>query len=320
LSVIDGGQPRGADEVVQGGVPTFPANFDAQNWNGEPLDAGVFTLVETAGGAPNARSVVFGMSGGTPVTGDFNGDGVADVGVYKDGDWYLDLNGDGQWDQGDLWAKLGKPGDRPITGDWDGDGKTDIGVFGPAWEGDDRALAREPGLPGADNDAHGKAKNVPPSDDEAPVEHRLLKRTSTGKVRADVIDHVFEYGRPGDMPVTGDWNGDGHDNIGVYRGGSFYLDMNSNGRWDGEDKIVDLGIHGTPVAGDFNGDGVDRLGVVVGGKWHIDSNSDGKFDELDKVFELEGAGTPVVGDWNGSGVEQPGYYRDGAPAKGRGEL
>ena len=68
-----------------------------------------------------------------PVTGDFNGDGVTDIGVFIDGQWFLDLNGNGQWDEGDLWAQLGTQDDLPVTGDWDADGKTDIGIYGPAW-------------------------------------------------------------------------------------------------------------------------------------------------------------------------------------------
>ena len=34
------------------------------------------------------------------------------------GQKFNDLNGNGRWDAGDLWAKLGHDGDRPVTGDW----------------------------------------------------------------------------------------------------------------------------------------------------------------------------------------------------------
>ena len=71
--------------------------------------------------------------------------------MYIDGQWFLDLNGNGRWDEGDLWAKLGTRDDLPVTGDWDADGKTDIGIYGPAWPRDPWAISREPGLPDADN-------------------------------------------------------------------------------------------------------------------------------------------------------------------------
>jgi len=46
-----------------------------------------------------------------------------------------------------------------------------------------------------------------------------LRNTNT----AGVADLTFAYGAPGDIPVTGDWNGDGIDTIGMYRDGVYYL-------------------------------------------------------------------------------------------------
>ena len=39
-------------------------------------------------------------------------------------------------------------------------------------------------------------------------------------------------GYPGDVPVAGDWTGDGIAKIGIYRQGQWYLDKNGNGAWD----------------------------------------------------------------------------------------
>ena len=63
--------------------------------------------------------------------GDFDGDGVTDVGVFWEGEWFIDVNGNGVWDQGDLWAKLGHDGDLPVTGDWDGDGVQTPAIIDP---------------------------------------------------------------------------------------------------------------------------------------------------------------------------------------------
>ena len=109
---------------------------------------------------------MFGTSNSIPVTGDFNGDGITDIAVYIDGQWFIDLNGDGKWDSGDLWAQLGTENDIPVTGDWDADGKTDIGIYGPAWTRDPWAISREPGLPDADNSPtrpEHMMKNMPPT-------------------------------------------------------------------------------------------------------------------------------------------------------------
>jgi len=32
------------------------------------------------------------------VTGDWNGTGTTKIGIYTDGLWYLDINGNGAWD------------------------------------------------------------------------------------------------------------------------------------------------------------------------------------------------------------------------------
>ncbi|MCW5982010.1 MAG: hypothetical protein KIT09_28250 [Bryobacteraceae bacterium] len=63
--------------------------------------------------------------------GDWNGDGKAKVGVFKDSMWYLDWNGNGTWDgpTADRNYSFGWPGVTPIVGDWTGDGRTKIGVF-----------------------------------------------------------------------------------------------------------------------------------------------------------------------------------------------
>ena len=61
------------------------------------------------------KTIHFGMPGATPVTGDWDGSGTTKVGVFLDGLWFLDLNGNGVWDEGDLWVKLGKKGDQPVS-------------------------------------------------------------------------------------------------------------------------------------------------------------------------------------------------------------
>jgi hypothetical protein len=73
------------------------------------------------------------MAGAVPVTGDWTGSGTTKIGVFVNGQWYLDLNGNGIWDNTptDGLANFGTGlvGAQPVTGDWDGSGKTEIGVF-----------------------------------------------------------------------------------------------------------------------------------------------------------------------------------------------
>jgi hypothetical protein len=311
---VNAGQPRSA-RIANTPYQFVATQFDFASWQELPMDAARWTLARVEGGNVSIqREAVFGHPNARPVTGDFNGDGVWDIGVFVDGRWYLDLDGDGHWDDGDLWAKLGTEADRPVTGDWDDDGKTDIGIFGPAWPRDPWAVEHEPGLPEPDNHpTHpaDKAKNMPPLAGEATSGHRVLKRTAQGKPRADIIDHVFHYGTPGDVPITGDWNGDGIQAIGVYRDGQWNLDLNGDGRFTDTDAAFAFGRPGDlPVVGDFNGDGVDEIGIYRDGHWILDINGNRQIDAHDTVFELGGYGdVPVVGDWDGDGIDDPGTYQ-----------
>jgi hypothetical protein len=316
LSIVNAGWPR-ANETAspsEARVQFTAASNDVALWHSAELHQGRWTLAKIDYNQVQIiREEVFGRADAKAVVGDFNGDGVSEIGVYINGQWFIDANGDGRWEEGDLWAKLGSESDLPVSGDWDADGKDDIGIYGPAWPRDPRAIANEPGLPDADNlptAPADKYKNMPPTDEDTTSGGRTLKRTAQGRPRFDRIDHVFHYGTPGDTPVAGDWNGDGIRQIGVFRDGSWNLDLNGDGRFTEVDAAFTFGQSGDlPVTGDFNGDGIEEIGVFRAGKWYLDINNNRQLDAQDKVFELGVAGDqPVVGDWNDDGIDDPGVY------------
>ncbi len=317
LSVVNAGWPRSMASA-EARFQRASTPIDIVGWQNVALNQGRWTLATVEGDQVVVfRDEVFGRRGAIAVSGDFNGDGVTDIGVFIDGQWFLDLNGNSAWDAGDLWAQLGSQDDLPVTGDWDADGKTDIGIYGPAWPRDPWAIEREPGLPDADNFPTlpaGKMKNMPPTADDATSGSRVLKRTARGQSRADIIDHVFHYGAAVDVPVTGDWNGDGIRQIGVFHNGQWNLDLDGDGRFTERDAAFTFGEAGdVAVAGDFNGDGFDEIGVFRAGKWIVDTNRNRELDARDKVFELGGAGDqPIVGDWNDDGTDDPGVYQPGS--------
>jgi hypothetical protein len=214
---------------------------------------------------------------------------------------------------------LGSERDLPVVGDWDGDGKDDIGIFGPMWPGDQRAIRAEPGLPDNQNTTSGPPKNMPPRPENATSGRRLLRGADSERTRADVVDHVFHFGAATDVPVAGDWNGDGIESIGIFRNGQWHLDVDGNGRWSSSDITADFGQSGDiPIVGDFNGDGIDELGFFRDGVFYLDVNGNRKLDAHDRVFELGTADdTPVVGDWDGDGKDEAAVYRDRVPATAR---
>jgi len=62
------------------------------------------------------------VAGAIPVTGDWTGTGKTKIGIYANGVWYLDLNGNGAWDgtptDGLYSFGGGLTGAVPVTGKW----------------------------------------------------------------------------------------------------------------------------------------------------------------------------------------------------------
>lgn len=315
LSVINGGMPRHREDGIRQPTIREVSFFDPMRWEGIPLDRGRWVIGDLATGQQTVVGSL-GTEGAIPVVGDFAGTGRAQIGVFFGGMFFIDLNGNGVWDEGDLWIKLGRDGDQPVAGDWDGDGKIDVGVFGPSWLGDDRALRVEPGLPDAQNRLVAlRPRNLPPKPEQAPDERRVLQQGRTGSTREDLIDHVFMYGEPGDFAVVGDWNGDGIGTIGVFRGGVWYLDTDGDGRWGDKDRVAFFGQAGDiPVVGDWTGDGTSKLGVFRDGRFILDSDGDFRLTDVDRVFLLGGHGDrPFAGDFNGDGKAEVGVYQIQGP-------
>ena len=112
-----------------------------------------------------------------------------------------------------------------------------------------------------------------------------------------------------EIPIAGDWDGNGSDTIGVFRAGTWYLrNTNSSG---GVDASFDWGsIHDVPVTGDWDGDGTDTIGVFRNGTFYLrNSNSSGGVDLVVETG-LPG-GVPLAGDWDGDGVTTVGLWESG---------
>lgn len=122
-------------------------------------------------------------------------------------------------------------------------------------------------------------------------------------------DTYVLYGESGDVPLVGDWDGNGSDTPGIFRDGIFMLkNDNTNGL---PDIFAQYGL-GTdqPVVGDWDGNGTDTIGIFRDGVFML-SNSHAS--GLPDIFAQFGIATdlPLVGDWDGNGTDTIGVFRDG---------
>ncbi len=112
-------------------------------------------------------------------------------------------------------------------------------------------------------------------------------------------------GVTGDIPVTGDWNGNGTTKIGVFRNGTWFLNVSGTGAWNPAPGGTDVtypsfGRAGDiPVTGDWNGDGKTKIGVVRNGVWYLDTNGNGVWDQgVDATYNFGITSTqPITGKW-----------------------
>lgn len=119
----------------------------------------------------------FGDDGIQPIAGDFNGSGISKIGIFREGKWQLDRDGDGRFESDrDVEFVFGKAGDIAIVGDFNGDGIDEIAVV----RGDQVII------------------------------------DSNGNGRLDATDRIFQIQGDGDGVVVGDFDGDGVDEAAFY--------------------------------------------------------------------------------------------------------
>jgi hypothetical protein len=246
---------------------------------------------------------VEGLGFAVPI--DFDGDGITDIGVYRNGTWFVLRSSDGGV-RATEWGGL--PQDKPVPGDYDGDGKVDHAVYRDGtWfvirssDGGVRAtdwggLPQDIPLP-ADFDGDGKT-------DIAVYRDGIwfIIRSSDG---AQIS--VGWGGVSADVPVPADYDGDGKADIAVYRDGTWFILRSSDGGvratgWGG--VLADV-----PVPADYDGDGKADIAVYRDGIWFIIRSSDGT--QVSVGWGGLPQDKPVPADYDGDGKADVAVYRDG---------
>lgn len=242
-----------------------------------------------------------------PTPNDFDGDGKADLVVFRpaDASWYQLRSSNNAF----IAQQFGAAGDLITPGDYDGDQKTDLSVFRTGnWyqlvsaNGSFRSVAFGLGgdIPvGADYDGDGKYDIAVfrPADGAW-----YILQSATNSFRA------VGFGANGDRPLIANFDADSKSDIAVYRPttGAWYYLQSSDSSFHG----VGFGATGDkPVPGDYDGDGKTDLAVFrpSEGSWYTLQTTAG-FRAVN--FGLS-SDIPVPADYDGDGKTDVGVYRNG---------
>jgi uncharacterized delta-60 repeat protein len=273
-------------------------NSIGQQSDGKLIIGGTFTLVNGFQRFATARLL------NTPKSAlfDFDGDGRADISVFRpaDGVWYLNRSS-----QGFTAVQFGISTDKIAPADYDGDGKTDFAVFR------DNTWYLQRSSAGFTAVQFGAAGDIPQPadyDGDGKAELAVFRPSDGGWYVLNLVNGQFnavQFGANGDKPVVADYDGDGKADYAVFRpaDGTWYL-LRSQAGFTG----VQFGIAtDKPVVGDYDGDGKSDPAVYRDGVWYQLRSSQG-FAAVQFGIATD---LPAPADFDGDGKTDIAVFRDG---------
>jgi len=224
-----------------------------------------------------------------PVMGDFNGDAVTDLGLHNNvtGVWEIAISDDGTFTSALDWLdesdSFGASKDWiTLGGDFNGDGYNDIGIY---------------------NNTTGECK--------------IALSTGSGFSVQSSPWLTFTAATYDWQPLTGDFNGDGKTDFGLYdkKNGIINIALSGATSFAPLSEWIS-GFGGTDeqaLAGDFNGDGLADVALYKEGNWQVALSTGSSF--MGKGTWKTGYasnGKILIADFNSDGLVDIGYFDAGA--------
>ncbi|MHB8625408.1 MAG: 6-bladed beta-propeller [Aggregatilineales bacterium] len=179
----------------------------------------------TTGYADINTPVSYAAAGDLALVGDWNGDGVDTIGLFRNGQFLLQDSNRVQSGP-DYNFVLGIAGDTPLVGDWNGNGADRVGVFRPSngliylrstlttGFADFTMVLGIPGDVGLAGDWNGDGQDSPGVYRPSTIRFYLSDKVTNGPVFGD---YTLALGLSGDVPISGDWIHQGSSGVGVFR-------------------------------------------------------------------------------------------------------
>ncbi len=240
---------------------------------------------------------------------DFDGDGRADIGVFRpsDGNWYQVRSQTGFQVQ-----NFGLSGDVITPGDFDGDGKTELAIYRPSTGTWWYASSANGGFYAIGFGFAGVPGDIPLAEDfdGDGKDDFIIYRPAVGiwfRLGSSAGYSPLVFGQAGDIPVVGDFDGDGKSDPAIFRP--------SDGMWwylssaTGLANAAQFGASGViPVPADYDGDGKTDYAFYSPalGTWFIFNSGTAAMTSLQWGVAED---KPVAADYDGDGRADIAVYR-----------